>query len=86
MALALAATGSAFAAVASPALATTKQFTASRLPKPCTEVEPCKTVGHGVGEPTTHPGYTQAFTFGYFKIVCKKGNAHTKTVAEGAVT
>jgi len=74
-----------FAVMAVPALAA--EFTASRLPTPCSEAEPCRTKGHGIGEPDElHPEYTQKFKIGAFTIECKKAISYAKTAAEGAFT
>jgi hypothetical protein len=74
-----------FAVMAVPALAA--EFAASRLPAACSEAEPCRTKGHGIGEPDElHPGYTQKFKIGAFTIECKKAVSFAKTAAEGAFT
>jgi hypothetical protein len=74
-----------FAAMAVPALAA--EFTASKLPKTCSEAEPCRTKGKGTGEiDEKHPEYTQKFQIGAFTIECKKAISYAKTPAEGAFT
>ena len=74
-----------FAVMAVPALAA--EFTASRLPAPCSEAEPCRTKGHGIGEPDElHPTYSQKFKIGAFTILCKKAIVYAKTPSEGAFT
>src|SRR5947209_7161611 len=68
-----------------PALA--KNFKASRLPNPCSEAEPCKTKGVGVGEADEkHAGFIAQFKFGAFTIDCAKANTKANVPAEGAIT
>ena len=74
-----------FAVMVAPALAA--EFTASKLPNTCSEAEPCRTKGKGIGSPSEkHPEYTQLFKIGGFTIVCKKAVSYAKTPAEGAFT
>ena len=85
MTFGIAAVVCACAVITAPAFA--KEFTASRLPHPCSEAEPCKTKGHGIGAPDeARPEYTTQFKFGFFTIECKKASLSGKTVNEGAVT
>ncbi|HEY4896520.1 MAG TPA: hypothetical protein VII01_10565 [Solirubrobacteraceae bacterium] len=73
------------AVMAVPALAA--EFTASKLPNNCSEAEPCRTKGKGIGEiDEKHPEYTQKFVIGAFTIECKKAVSYAKTPAEGAFT
>jgi len=73
------------AVLSAPAFAS--QFTASRLPTPCSEAEPCKTKGIGIGEvDPAHPEYTQKFKFQYFTIECKTAQQKALTLGEGEVT
>jgi len=85
MTIGFAAVVCACAVMTAPAFA--KEFTASRLPTACSEAEPCKTKGIGVGEvDPAHPGYTQKFKFQYFTIECKTAQQKALTLGEGAVT
>jgi hypothetical protein len=76
----------ALAVTAAPAMAA--EFTASRLPTPCSEEAPCTTKGRGVTSafPEKFPGYTQQFKFGSFRIDCGAAKTVAKTPAEGAIT
>ncbi len=83
--LGLAALVCTFAALVAPALAA--EFTASKLPNGCTEAEPCRTKGKGIGSPDeVRPEYTQKFVIGAFTIECKNAVSYAKTPAEGAFT
>ena len=66
-----------------PALA--GEFTASRLPKPCTETEPCRTRGKSIESEGLTGEHNQKFHFGPFEIYCAAA-AHANTVGEGAIT
>jgi hypothetical protein len=85
MTIGFAAVVCACAVFSAPALA--KEFTASRLPHPCSEAEPCKTKGVGIGTvDEARPEYTQQFKFGSFTIECKTAASKAATQAEGAIT
>jgi hypothetical protein len=85
MTIGFAAVVCACAVFSAPALA--KEFTASRAPHPCSEAEPCKTKGKGIGTvDEARPEYTQQFKFGSFTIECKTAASHAATPAEGAIT
>src|ERR1700757_3848841 len=68
----------AFAVFAPGAFAAT-EFEATRLPAPCSEVEPCKTRGHGIGEERS-----QVLKFGAFEIKCA-AKTQAKVIGEGAI-
>ena len=69
---------------ATPALAT--EFHAVREPNECSEAEPCKTVGKGVGTADeAHPGWAAEFQLGNFKILCEKAHTEAATAADGAL-
>lgn len=84
MTIGFAAVVCACAVFSAPAFA--KEFTASRVLTPCSEAEPCKTKGKGIGAPDEkHPEYTQQFKFGSFTIECKTAVSKAKVPAEGAI-
>jgi hypothetical protein len=85
MTIGFAAVVCACAVFSAPAFA--KEFTASRALSPCSEAEPCKTKGKGIGTADEkHPEYTQQFKFGSFTIDCKTAASKTTLPAEGAIT
>jgi hypothetical protein len=65
------------------------EFTASRLPTPCSETSVCPTGGKSIesqGAKEELKGeHNQRFRFGPFNIFCA-AKAHAKTVGEGAIT
>ncbi len=85
MTIGFAAVVCACAVFSAPAFA--KEFTASRAPNPCSEAEPCKTKGKGIGSiDEARPEYTQQFKFGSFTIECKTAASKATVPAEGAIT
>jgi hypothetical protein len=82
-ALGLAAVVCAFCLAAGPALA--HNFTASRLPKPCSEAEPCKTKGVGIASEGLEAERNQKLNFGPFEILCTAAT-RALTIPEGAVS
>ncbi len=85
MTIGFAAVVCACAVFSAPAFA--KEFTASRALSACSEAEPCKTKGKGIGTvDEARPEYTQQFKFGSFTIECKTAASKTTLPAEGAIT
>jgi len=65
--------------------ASAHQFTASRLPTPCSEASPCKTKGIGIESEGLEAERNQRLKFGVFEILCKAA-AHANTIPEGAIS